>query len=211
MTRVLTFDERTADIACAEAAAVARDGGVLAMPTDSFYGLGANPFDEAAVRRLCACKGREEGKPILVLIADRSQLNGLTGPLPRAAVALMDRFWPGPLTIVCPAASGLSEALTAGTGTIGVRLAAHPLLRRLLRQTGPLTGTSANRAGKPPARTAAEVERALGADVDLILDGGPSAGTVPSTVVDVTSGAAKLIREGPVGWQDIQTVLGCVL
>jgi len=211
MSHVLTFDEKTAAVVCTEAAAVVRDGGVLAMLTDSLYGLGVNPFDGAAVRRVCAIKGREEGKPILVLIAARSQLNGLVGPLPQAAVKLMDQFWPGPLTIVCPAAPGLSAMLTAGTGTIGVRLPAHPLLAQLLRQTGPLTGTSANRAGMPPGRTAVEVERALGSDVDLILDGGPSGGIVPSTVVDVTRGAAKLIREGPVSWQDVEKVLGRVV
>jgi L-threonylcarbamoyladenylate synthase len=208
MTRVRTLDESTADAVCGEAAAVARAGGMLAMPTDSFYGLGVNPFDEAAVRRLCAVKGRDEGKPVLVLIVDRAQLKDLVGPLPAAAIALMDRFWPGPLTIVCPAAPALPEILTAGTGTIGVRLAAHPLLAKLLRRAGPLTGTSANRSGDAPARTAREVEQVLGDDVELILDGGPSIATAPSTVVDATGHVVRLVREGPVAWTAIQNVLG---
>jgi L-threonylcarbamoyladenylate synthase len=208
MTRVRRLDGTTADAVCEEAAAVARAGGMLAMPTDSFYGLGVNPFDAAAVRRLCAVKGRDEGKPILVLIADRAQLKDLVGPLPAAATALMDRFWPGPLTIVCPAAPALPEVLTAGTGTIGVRLAAQPLLAKLLRHAGPLTGTSANRSGDAPARTAREVERVFGGDVELILDGGPSIATTPSTVVDATGRSVRLVREGPVTWTAIQNVLG---
>ena len=207
VTRVRKLDETTAEVVCEEVAAVVRAGGVLAMPTDSVYGLGVNPFDETAVRRLCAIKGRDEGKPILVLIADRSQLQGVVGTLPAAAAKLMDRFWPGPLTIVCPAAPALPKALTAGTGTIGVRLAAHPLLVRLLRHVGPLTGTSANRSGDAPARTAEEVEQLLGGDVDLILDGGPSAVTAPSTVVDVTGQTVRLVREGPIAWMAIQSVL----
>jgi len=174
-----------------------RNGGVLAMPTDSFYALGASAHDDAAVRRVCAIKGERARKPILVLIADRSQLAGLVERVPPAAEALMDRFWPGPLTIVFPAAPHLPAALTAGTGTIGVRQPAHPMLQRLLRETGPLTGTSANRSGAEPARTAQDVEDALGNDVDLIVDGGPSPGPLPSTVVETVS-AVRVLREGPI-------------
>jgi L-threonylcarbamoyladenylate synthase len=118
----------------------------------------------------------------------------------------MDRFWPGPLTIVFPASPHLPAALTAGTGTIGVRLPAQPLLVKLLRATGPLTGTSANRAGASPARTALDVEQNLGSEVDLILDGGPASATLPSTVVEATE-VVRLLREGPIG----RTVLKAVL
>jgi L-threonylcarbamoyladenylate synthase len=180
-----------------DAVRVVRNGGVIAMPTDSFYALGACACDDAAVRRVCAIKGERARKPILVLIADRTQLTTLVARIPPAAEALMDRFWPGPLTIVFPAAPHLPAALTAGTGTIGVRWPAHPMLQRLLRETGPLTGTSANRSGAEPARTAQDVAEELGNEVDLIVDGGPSPNQLPSTVVE-TVGAVRVLREGPI-------------
>jgi L-threonylcarbamoyladenylate synthase len=206
MALIRAFGEDAADATIREAARIVRDGGVLAMPTDSFYALVARALDEAAVRRVCAIKGRDGRKPILVLIADRSQLDGLVARVPRAAVVLMDRFWPGPLTIVLPASPRLPAALTAGTGTVGVRLPAQPLLGRLLCAVGPLTGTSANRSGEPPARTAADVERCLGEDVDLILDGGPASAALPSTVVDAT-GTVRVLREGPIKRAAIDEVL----
>ncbi len=189
-----------------DAVNVVRHGGVIAMPTDSFYALGACVFDEAAVRRVCAIKGQRERKPILVLIADRTQLAELVARIPPAAEVLMDRFWPGPLTIVFPAASRLPTVLTAGTGTIGVRWPAQSMLQRLLRETGPLTGTSANRSGAEPARTAQDVEDRLGSEVDLVVDGGPSPGLLPSTVVE-TVGAVRVLREGSIRRAAIEAAL----
>ncbi len=189
-----------------DAVCVVRNGGVIAMPTDSFYALGACVFDEAAVRRVCAIKGQREHKPILALIANRTQLALLVERIPPAAEALMDRFWPGPLTIVFPAAARLPAALTAGTGTVGVRWPAHPMLQRLLQETGPLTGTSANRSGAEPARTAQHVADALGSDVDVIVDGGPSSSVVPSTVVE-TVGTVRVLREGSIPRGAIETAL----
>lgn len=203
---VRTFREAVCDTVADEAARIVRDGGVIAMPTDSFYALGACVFDESAVQRVCAIKGQREAKPILVLIGDRSQLDALVSCVPPAAAVLMDRFWPGPLTIVLPASPRLPAALTAGTGTVGVRLPVAPLLGKLLRVTGPLTGTSANRSGAPPARSAREVEQSLEADVELILDGGPSSATLPSTVVEATD-SVRVIREGPIARTTIGTVL----
>lgn len=200
------FRENAADALVRETVRIVRNGGVLAMPTDSFYALGACAFDEAAVHRICAIKGQREQKPILVLIAERAQLDALVACVPPAAAVLMDRFWPGPLTIVFPASSRLPAALTAGTGTIGVRLPAQPLLAKLIRATGPLTGTSANRSGAVPARTAREVEQSLGHEVDLILDGGPATAMSPSTVVE-TTGAARVLREGQIGRMAVQAVL----
>ena len=200
------FREDADETMLSEAACIVQRGGVLAMPTDSFYALGACALDEPAVRRVCAIKGQRESKPILVLISDRSQLDALVARVYPGAAVLMDRFWPGPLTIVFPASPRLSVALTAGTGTIGVRLPAHPRLVKLLRVTGPLTGTSANRTGASPAQTALDVEQNLGYEVDLILDGGPSAATLPSTVVEATE-VVRLLREGPIGRTALQTVL----
>jgi L-threonylcarbamoyladenylate synthase len=206
MAPILAMRDGVAGGVAEEAARLVRDGGVIAVPTDSFYALGASPFDEKAVQRVCAIKGERGAKPILVLIADRSQLDGLAARVPPAAAALMDRFWPGPLTIVLPASPRLPVALSAGTGTVGVRLPAQPLLAQLLRTSGPLTGTSANRSGEPPARTAFEVERSLGSDVDLILDGGPASATLPSTVVEATD-AVRVLREGPITRAAIEAAL----
>lgn len=206
MALMRTFREEVGGAVVSEAARIVQAGGVIAMPTDSVYALGAYAFNEAAVRRVRSIKGRDEGKPILVLIADRSQLEGLAARIPAGAAVLMDRFWPGPLTIVLPASPRVPAALTAGTGTVGVRLPDQPLLVKLLRITGPLTGTSANRSGKPPAWTAQEVEQSLGADVDLILDGGPASVTRPSTVVE-TGETVRVLREGPVERAAIKTVL----
>lgn len=171
--------------------------GVLAMPTESYYALGARACDDEAVRRVCAIKGRQEDKPILVLISDRGQLAELVAGIPPAAQVLMDRFWPGPLTLVFRAAPNLPDGLTRETGTIGVRQPARADLLRLLHHVGPLTGTSANRTGRSPMRTAEHVLAEFGEDVDLILDGGETGGGLPSTLVDIT-GVVHMLREGPV-------------
>jgi L-threonylcarbamoyladenylate synthase len=189
-----------------EATQVIRRGGVLGMPTESYYGLGASALDEQAVRRVCDMKARPPEKPILVLIAEREQLLDLVDGLTPAALALMDRFWPGPLTLIVRAAPWLSNALTAGTGTVGVRQTSFPLLRTLLRLVGPLTGTSANRSGEPPSRTAQEVQATLGSFVDLILDAGPAPGGMPSTIVQ-TLGPLRILRDGPVTQEQIWTAL----
>lgn len=206
MALAWAFREDAGETVVSEAARIVRRGGVIAMPTDSFYALGACALDEPAVRRVCAIKGQRESKPILVLISDRSQLDTLVARVQPGAAMLMDRFWPGPLTIVFPASPHLPAALTAGTGTIGVRLPAQPLLVKLLRATGPLTGTSANRSGASPARTALDVEQNLGCEVDLILDGGPSSATLPSTVVEATE-VVRLLREGSIGRTALKAVL----
>jgi L-threonylcarbamoyladenylate synthase len=180
--------------------------GVLAMPTESYYALGARACDDEAVHRVCRIKGRGEDKPILVLISERAQLDQLVTDIPFAAQVLMDRFWPGPLTLVFRAARDLSHQLTRGTGTIGIRQPARPDLLRLLHHVGPLTGTSANRTGHSPIRTAERVLAEFGDDVDLILDGGETAGGLPSSLIDIT-GNVRMLREGPVEEQAIRAAL----
>lgn len=213
VARVLTLtktDPSAMERELEEAGRLAQAGGVLAVPTESFYALSASVGSTAcqaeAIRRVGHIKGRADGKPLLVLIADQAQLASLVASVPRAATVLMQQFWPGPLTIVFPAAEDLPDELTAGTGTVGVRLSAYPILQEVLRRTGPLTGTSANRSGAPPARTAEEVGKAVGAEVDMILDGGPTPAARPSTVVDV-SGAVRVLREGPIASAQILAVL----
>ncbi len=185
---------------------IIRGSGVIAMPTESSYALGANPLDPKAVERIVAIKGRPAGKPILVVIPDRDQLATLVAEMTPSAKALTERFWPGPLTVILPAASRVPEALTAGTGTVGVRLTADRVLARLLQAVGPLTGTSANRSGAPPARSAEEVQTTFGSDVDLIVDGGSLRGGQPSTVVDAV-GPVRVIRDGPISRTQIATAL----
>ena len=173
------------------------ESGLIALPTESFYGLAVAPFDEQALARLWQVKGRSEGKPILVLIGDRSQLEPFVRSVPPAATVLMNAFWPGPLTIVFAAALGLSDAVTAGTGSVGIRLSAWQPLVDLLRRVGPVTGTSANREGISPPRTAEEVQHNLGDALDLIVDAGPTPGGPPSTVIDVR-GPIRIIRDGSI-------------
>lgn len=183
-----------------------QSGAVIAVPTETYYGLGVNPFDAAAVGRLLAIKGRPDGKPILILIGDQEQLLDLVTNVPPVARVLMAAYWPGPLTLVLPAGATLPVAVTAGTGTVGVRLTSCGALAELLRHTGPLTGTSANRSGEPPVRTAIEVERTIGTVVDVIVDGGTTQGGLASTVLDVCNGV-RMIREGPIDRQMIQRTL----
>jgi L-threonylcarbamoyladenylate synthase len=181
-------------------------GGVVAIPTESYYGLAVNPFDAGAIDRLYQIKGRPDGKPLLVLIGARAQLPRLAAGVPPSAELLMEAFWPGPLTIVFDAHPTLPPGLTAGTATVGVRLTGHALMRTMLTAVGPVTGTSANRSGAPPPQTAQEVEQIFGEEVALILDGGLTAGGPPSTVVDARD-TVRVLREGSISRQMLVNVL----
>jgi len=184
-------------------------GGLLAVGTESSYALAASASNPTALDRVINAKERPSGKPLLVLIGERSQLDTLAGSVPSWFHAMINEFWPGPLTVIVPAQPGLSPVLTAGTVTIGIREPGSAFLRSLLRQTGPLTGTSANLSGQPPCLTADEVEVSLGRDVDLILDTGPATGNRPSTLLSVVDGPA-ILRAGPVSVEEIQRVLSNV-
>lgn len=173
------------------------ENGLIALPTESFYGLAVAPFNEQALARLWQVKGRSKEKPILVLIGEESQLELLVRNIPPAATVLMNAFWPGPLTIVFPAAPGLSDAVTAGTRSVGIRFSAWQPLRELLPRIGPVTGTSANREGMPPPTTVEEIHHGLGDTLDLIVDAGPTPGGQPSTVIDA-QGPIRIIRDGAI-------------
>lgn len=202
----LPFSDDLSSETLTNVARLVQQHGVLIVPTETYYALAASPFDEKAVQRVCEIKGRSDGKPILVLIADRTQLTHVVADIPPAAESLMDQFWPGPLTLVLRAAQKLPRLLTGGTGTVGVRQPGHPHLLRLLKRVGPLTGTSANRTGSQPFATAEEVEAIMSGDVDAILNGGRTSGGLPSTVVDVT-GPIRILREGPIDRQTIERLL----
>lgn len=183
-------------------------GGVIAFRTDTFYGLGADPFNQSALQKIKQLKGREDRKPILVLISDREQIARLISKRSKTFDTLVERFWPGPLTIVAEAVPELSSELTAGTKTVGLRLPDDDKVRALLRACGgALTGTSANQSGQPPARTAADAKNYFGDLIDLIIDDGAARTDKPSTVVDATSDSVELIREGTISWTKIQSTL----
>ncbi|HZF37624.1 MAG TPA: L-threonylcarbamoyladenylate synthase [Blastocatellia bacterium] len=184
-----------------------RRGGVIAFRTDTFYGLGADPFNHAAVRKIKQLKGREDGKPILIVISGREQINRFIAERTKAFDVLSEEFWPGPLTLICKAAPGLPEEITAGTGTVGVRLPDDDNVCALVRECGgALTATSANPADHEPARTAQEVSDYFRKAIDLIVDGGPARSDLPSTVVDVSQLEPRLIREGVIAWSDIRVL-----
>ncbi|MGQ0761415.1 MAG: L-threonylcarbamoyladenylate synthase [Acidobacteriota bacterium] len=184
-------------------------GGVIAFRTDTFYGLGGDPFNAGAVQKVKDLKGREENKPILVLISDVEQLGRLIQRRSPAFAELAKQFWPGALTIIGRGTGQLPGELTAGTKTVGVRLPDDDRVRPLVRAcSGALTATSANPSGEPPARTAEDVENYFGAQLDLVIDDGPVKTDQPSTVVDATTNHVSLLREGVIPWANIQAVLG---
>ena len=185
------------------ASEVIAGGGMVAFRTDTFYGLGVDPFNAAAVARLREIKGREDNKPILLLISDAEQVDRLISIRSDQFKIAARQFWPGPLTIVGSAVAELPEAITAGTGTVGVRLPNDESVREFVRQCGGvLTATSANPAGREPARSATEVASYFASyfrgDLDLIVDGGEVTATEPSTVLDVLSSPPRIVREGAI-------------
>jgi len=206
MAVIRTFGNPPDEAVLREASRIITQSGVLAVPTESFYGLAAAVNDAVSIARVKALKRQPEDKPLLVLIADRAQLDTLTRSIPPAAAVLMEAFWPGPLTLTFPIAPALPALLGGRKGTLGVRQPGHVSLRVLLKHTGPMTGTSANRSGEPPAESATAVQSLFGEAIDLILDGGPTAGGLASTVVD-TVGSVRIIREGPISRRDISSAL----
>jgi L-threonylcarbamoyladenylate synthase len=182
-----------------KAAEVISSGGVIAFRTDTFYGLGTDPFNQAAVARIRELKGREDNKPILLLISDVDQVHRLLRARSDEFNIAARRFWPGPLTIVDVAVAALPEEITSGTGTVGVRLPADESVRELVRECGGvLTATSANPSGSEPARSAKEVAGYFPRGLDLIVDGGEVNATEPSTVLDVSSSPPRVVREGAI-------------
>jgi L-threonylcarbamoyladenylate synthase len=198
--------KRLADDAAGRAAAVAtlRAGGLVAMPTDTVYGVGVALHAPYGLPRLFAAKRRPLDRAIVLLVADLDQAASV-GVLSEPARLLAERFWPGGLTLVLAQAPGarLPAELTAGTATVGVRLADHDCPRALARQLGPLPVTSANLSGRPAGREAAEVVAQLGERIDLVLDGGRARGGISSTVVDCSGDPPRILRAGAVAADDI--------
>jgi len=189
------------------AAAIIRAGGVIAFPTRCLYGLGADAFNAAAVERIFRIKQRSVQKPVLILIDQYGQLERLVQRVPGIALRIMERFWPGGVTLVFDARPAVPEALTAGTGKIGVRLPGHPVARALVETfEGPITGTSANISGRPGCHRVEDLDPRVAEQLDLILDAGPLRGGKGSTVVDVTGKALRILREGAISKKDILAI-----
>ncbi len=180
-----------------EAGKIIRNQGIVIFPTQCLYGVGANALDPIAVQKVFDIKQRPQNNPILVLIRDLEALKQLVKTIPPQARILMDRFWPGSLTLVFEAADSVSPLLTAHTGKIGIRLPAHPVARALVQQAqGPITGTSANLSGQPGANRVSQLPLSMVQAADLVLDAGPLKGGTGSTLVDVTCDPICILRQG---------------
>lgn len=185
-----------------------RRGELVVLPTETVYGVAADPSNPQALRRLFAAKGRPESVPLPVLLPDAVDLAGWASEVPETASRLAARFWPGPLTLVVPRAAGVLDLLTGGLPTVGLRVPAHPLALALLRAFGGgLAVTSANRHGEPSPTTAAAARDALGPHVAAVLDGGPSDLGVESTVLDLTSAPPLILRLGSLPEAEIEGAL----
>jgi L-threonylcarbamoyladenylate synthase len=190
--------------AIAEAAKWIRAGRVVAIPTDTLYALAVDPFSRDAVARVFAAKGRSATQALPLIAADAPQVARHLGALPKLGARLAERYWPGPLTMLIPAARALAEAVTGGTGRVGVRVPADRIARDVCAACGiPVTATSANVSGEAAVSMPDEVERTLGERVEFLLDAGPTPGGSPSTIVDVTGSEPRLVRAGAVAWNDI--------
>lgn len=205
MTVRIELDPRTPDEAGVEAAAaIVRRGGVVAFPTETLYGLAADATNESAVSRVFEIKGRGRDVAIPVIASDRAEVEQWVGGLTHAGDRLADAFWPGPLTLVIRAAPGLPRALLGDGDTVAVRVSSHPVARAIARAAGrPITATSANRSGREPTELPAVVLRELGTAIDAIVDAGACTGGPPSTIVDVTGDAPRLVRAGAVPWERV--------
>lgn len=192
----------------AQAGEIIRNGGLVAFPTETVYGLAADAFNEAAVRRVFEVKGRPENKPLPVQVASHYNIDRLTSKIPDGVTILIDAYFPGPLTIILPASECLSKLVTAETGTVGIRMPDHPVALALLRAVGtPIVAPSANPSGEPSPTTAQEVYEYLNGSIDMVLDAGPSQLKTASTVVDMTSGKPRILRVGSISEDELITTL----
>lgn len=189
--------ETASAAALEKAAALIVEGGVIALPTETSYGLAVDPFNEHALRRLFTVKQRPRHKPVLVLIAEIAWLPRLVADIPDCYRPLITTYWPGPLTLIFPAVPRLSSWLTGKTGTIGIRISSDPAARGLCRAVGgPVTATSANISGTKPARSAAQIRAQFGDTIDFIIDDGERNADQSSTIITQEAGRLRLVRAG---------------
>jgi L-threonylcarbamoyladenylate synthase len=209
MTRTVRLDMDPAAGVPPEAVASLRDGGLVVCPTDTLYALVADPLSAEGVSRLVEAKSRDRGKPIPLLLSGPEEAGRWARRVPEGALRLMERFWPGALTLVLPAVPGIHPAITGGGDTVGLRVPDHPVPRALARGlSGAVTGTSANRGGEPPAwESPEEIAREFSGEVDWVLWDGGRRAMPGSTVVRMTAGRPELLREGAVPFREILEIL----
>ncbi len=207
MVKIYRIDPENPDKkVISEAISILRNRGLVVYPTDTVYGLGANPLDAEAVRKVYWAK-RRVGKPLPILVSSIDAVKRIAY-VDEAALRLMERFWPGPLTIVLRAKDVIPKEVTLGTGKVGVRMPNHKVALMLAEGlNGLIIGTSANISGKPSPKTIEEVIEQLGDRVDLILDAGPARIGIPSAVVDLTGNRLRIIREGPISYSELLSVV----
>lgn len=209
MTR-LWLGETLTETAVGKAFEVLQKGGIIAYPTETFYGLGVKFDIHESLKKLYELKKRPEEKAMPLIIGDTGSLRKIVSEkwiedIPSTVKSLMDRFWPGPLTLLVPAMEGLSPYLTANTGKVAVRIPGESFALGLAKKAGiPITATSANLSGMPPAERAEEVVRYFGGGIDLLIDGGRTTGGSPSTIVDVSEGRIDIVREGAISRDRIE-------
>ena len=190
----------------AETQKVLKAGGIIAFPTDTFYGLGADPYNKTAVDKIYSIKGRDPEKPLLLLIDSITKLDGLVEGISKAGIKLIESFWPGPLTMLFKPKPTIPKNIT--TNLIGIRQPGNPITQKILAELNyPLTAPSANISGEAPPTSAKQVKRSLANRVDLILDAGICKGGEPSTLVDTTQTPVRLIRAGAINFKSIQESL----
>ena len=186
-----------------------KHGRVIVFPTETLYGLGADALNEAAVEKIFELKGRDPRNPIPVLVANQEMLNTLVAKVPTTAQKLIDRYWPGPLTLVLPGRKHIPKALCNSAGGVGVRISSQPIATFLVKGLGrPLTATSANPSGKEPARTVEEAKRYFAGEVEVFVDGGPLISERGSTVIEAFGDTIRIIREGEMSAVELRQFLG---
>jgi L-threonylcarbamoyladenylate synthase len=199
------------DRGIAAAIEAVKGGELVVMPTDTVYGIGADAFTEYAVAAMLTAKGRDRNTPSPVLVGSRHTVDGLVYTLPGSARSLIEAFWPGALTIVMEHAPSLQWDLGETGGTVAVRMPLHPVALEVLRETGPMAVSSANKHGMPPANTAEEAREQLGYSVRVYLEAGPCPDPVPSTIVDVTGEVPRVLRDGAIPLEKLRDVVPDIL
>ncbi len=191
-----------------QAADYLRDGGVIGYPTETVYGLGCNVFRADAVDRIFKLKHRDRSKALILIAGDIMQIGDMVEEIPEPAERLIANFWPGPLTLIFKASPRIKQCGIGTSKTVAIRIPDSAICQELIKETGfPLVSTSANRSGAPAATTAQQVIDIFGSELDLVIDGGPTRESIPSTLVDITRTPARIVRKGAISDLEINTVL----